>query len=232
MEITDIDIKNNPQELYDSFNNFIISGDRHVFNKLIARTLIYNSVKDIPGDIVECGVFKGTGLYTFLKLKKLMNPNSIKKVIGFDFFNTDDLIKSIKNKQDKDAMSTLFNGRNFSHNKSFKNDFENTLLENGFSKDDFKLVEGDIINTSKEYTYQNPGCKISLLYIDLDLEEPTYQTLTNLWDNISVGGIIVFDEYGYDKWSESRGADKFAKEKNLKVKSLNYYCPTAYIIKT
>ena len=232
MKITDIELKNNPQELYDSFNNFMISSDYHVFNKLVARTLIYNSVKDIPGDIVECGVFKGTGLYTFLKLKKLMNPNSIKKVVGFDFFNTDDLIKSIKNKQDKDSMFTLFNGRNFSHSKSFKKDLENTILENGFSKDDFKLVEGDIITTSKEYVDQNPGCKISLLYIDLDLEEPTYQTLTNLWNNISVGGIIVFDEYGHDKWSESKGVDKFAKEKNLQVKSLNYYCPTAYIIKT
>jgi len=49
MKITDIELKNNPQELYDSFNNFMISGDYHVFNKLVARTLIYNSVKDIPG---------------------------------------------------------------------------------------------------------------------------------------------------------------------------------------
>ncbi len=86
-------------------NSFILSEDRRVFNKLIARTLLYNQTQDIPGDIVECGVFKGTGLYTFLKLKNIFNPNSSKKVIGFDFFNTDTLISSIKDKIDKEAIA-------------------------------------------------------------------------------------------------------------------------------
>jgi hypothetical protein len=27
---------------------------------LVARTLLFNQVKDVPGDIVECGVFKGS----------------------------------------------------------------------------------------------------------------------------------------------------------------------------
>jgi hypothetical protein len=68
---------------------------------------MYDSVKNIPGDIVECGVFKGTGLYTFLKLKKLFNPNGSKKVIGFDFFDTKALLNSIESEQDKKAMGEL-----------------------------------------------------------------------------------------------------------------------------
>ena len=88
MKIEDLEITNNTQNLYDNFNNFIISEDSRVFNKLVARTLIYDSIKDIPGDIVECGVFKGSGFFTFLKLKKVMNPNSRKKVLGFDYFNS------------------------------------------------------------------------------------------------------------------------------------------------
>ena len=91
MKIEDLEITNNTQNLYDNFNNFIISEDSRVFNKLVARTLIYDSIKDIPGDIVECGVFKGSGFFTFLKLKKVMNPNSAKKVLGFDYFNTNNL---------------------------------------------------------------------------------------------------------------------------------------------
>jgi hypothetical protein len=85
--------------------------------------------------------------------------------------------------------------------------------------------------TTKEFSEGNLGFKISLLYMDLDLEEPTYNTLVNLWDNITKGGIIAFDEYGYHKWSESRGVDRFIEEKNLEIRSLNYACPTAYIIK-
>jgi hypothetical protein len=229
--INNLETSQTPQIIFDNFNSFILSSDKRVFNKLTARTLLYNQVKDIPGDIVECGVFKGTGMYTFLKLKNVFNPNSSKKVIGFDFFNTDGLISSINNKDDKTAMDVLFKERNFSHNQSFKENFQSQLIENGFLESEFMLVEGDVSETTKSFSQDNPGLKISLLYMDLDLEVPTYDTLVNLWDNVTKGGIIVFDEYGYHKWSESRGVDRFLEEKNLQIKSLNYSCPTAYIIK-
>lgn len=230
MKIENLEITKNSQELFDSFNSFMLSSDKRVFNKLVARTLLYNSVKDIPGDIVECGVFKGTGLYTFLKLKKLLNPNSSKKVIGFDFFNTEELLHSIDG-QDKQAMSTLFKGRDFQHTNSYVEYFESNLISNGFTTDDFVLVKGDISDTSKTFAEQNPGFKISLLYMDLDLEKPTYETLCNLWSRVSKGGLVVFDEYGYHKWSESLGVDRFVEENNLEVKNLDYFCPTAFIKK-
>jgi len=231
ININKIELTQNSQSFFDSFNNFILSDDRRVFNKLVARTLLYNEVKDIPGDIVECGVFKGTGIYTFLKLKNLYNPNSAKKVIGFDFFNTDNLLSSIQNSTDKEAMNVLFEGRNFTHDLSFKEQFQNKLLQDGFNSSDFLLVEGDISLTSKKFVSENPGFKISLLYLDLDIAEPTYDALNNMWDNVTKGGIIVFDEYGYHAWSESKGVDKFIQEKNLEIKTLNYMCPTAYIKK-
>lgn len=227
----DLEITHNPQSLYDSFNEFIISEDKRVFNKLIARTLLYDKVKDIAGDIVECGVFKGTGLLTFLKLKRLFNPNSYKKIIGFDFFDTKELLSSIKDDKEKTNMMNLFQCRNFKHEKSFKNILEKKILECGFDEHEYMLIEGNVIETTKKFAENNIGFKISLLYMDLDLEKPTYETLVNLWDNVSSGGIVVFDEYGYHKWSESIGVDKFLKEKNLKIKNLNYMCPTAFLEK-
>jgi hypothetical protein len=231
VKLNDLELTNEPQSLFDNFNSFILSKDRRVFNKLISRALLYNEIKDIPGDIVECGVFKGTGMYTFLKLKNIFNPNSSKKVIGFDFFDTEGLISSMGAGQDKEAMDTLFKKRNFEHKSSFKDEFHNQLLSHGFPSSDFELVEGDISITSQAFSQANPGLKISLLYLDLDLEIPTYQTLNNLWNNVTKGGIIVFDEYGYHKWSESKGVDRFIEEKNLEIKSLNFMCPTAYIKK-
>lgn len=231
ININNLELTQTPQSLFDSFNSFILSDDKRVFNKLISRTLLYNEVKNIPGDIVECGVFKGTGLYTFLKLKNIFNPNSSKKVIGFDFFDTDGLISSIDNKEDKNAMDVLFKERHFSHTQSFKENFKLQLINDGFSESEFDLIEGDVSVTTKHFSQSNPGFKISLLYMDLDLEIPTYDALINLWDNITKGGIIVFDEYGYHKWSESKGVDRFIQEKNLEIHSLNFMCPTAYIKK-
>ena len=231
IKLDNLELTKESQSLFDSFNSFILSEDRRVFSKLISRALLYNEVKDIPGDIVECGVFKGTGLYTFLKLKGLYNPNSSKKVVGFDFFDTNQLISSISNKTDKEAMDVLFKERNFTHETSFKEYLSTKLIQDGFLNTDFELVNGDLSITSKEYSENNPGFKISLMYMDVDLEEPTYNALNNLWDNVTKGGIIVFDEYGYNKWSESKGVDRFIEEKNIEIKSLNYMCPTAYIKK-
>lgn len=231
MKIENLEVNSTPQELFDAFNSFTLSSDRRVFNKLIARTLLYDKVKNIPGDIVECGVFKGTGMYTFLKLKNLFHPNSVKKVIGFDFFNTEELISSINDTFDKETMGTLFSGRSFEHETSFVEVFENQLLSHGFLKSDFDLVQGDVTTTTKKFVEENPGFKISLLYLDLDLDKPTYDSLNNLWDRVSKGGIVVFDEYGYHKWSESKGVDRFVEEKGLKLKPLDYQAPTAYIKK-
>ena len=69
MNLKDLELVNAlDQNFYDSFNTFMISSDLKVFGKLLARTQLFESVKDIPGDIVECGVFRGTGLFTFLRL--------------------------------------------------------------------------------------------------------------------------------------------------------------------
>lgn len=231
-DISGLELTKNSQSFFDCFNNVIMSDDTRVFNKLIGRSLLYNEIKDVPGDVVECGVFKGSGIYTFLKLKKLFHPNSSKKVIGFDFFNTKELLSSIQSQQDEASMSALFDGRDFTHDKSFKENLTDKIISDGFSDNEFILVEGDVSKTTKEFVKNNPGFKISLLYMDVDLEVPTYESLVNLWDNVTKGGLIVFDEYGYHKWSESKGVDRFIQERNLEIKSLNYLCPTAYIKKS
>ena len=87
--------------------------------------------------------------------------------------------------------------------------------------------------TTKEFVNDNPGFRISLLYVDLDLNEPVYESLKNLWDKILEGGYILFDEYEYHKFDESNGVDRFLKDFNLKydVISTNWMGPTAYLIK-
>ena len=72
-----------------------------------------------------------------------------------------------------------------------------------------------------------------MLYIDCDIERPTYISLKYLWDRILPGGYILFDEYEHHSFSESNVVDKFLKERNIEysVKSTQFTCPTAYLIK-
>lgn len=224
------EINSTPQSVYDSFNDFIFSDDTRVLSKLTARTLLFDMVKNVPGDIVECGVFKGSGILTWLKIKKILAPNSFKKVIGFDFFDSETLINSLSGK-DKEAMKSLFDDRNFKFDNKFVKFLNGKIIDAGFKESDFELISGDVSKTTSDFVNKRPGAKISLLYLDVDLEKPTYDAMKNLWDRVSNGGIIVFDEYGYHQWSESLGVDRFCKEYNIEIIPLDFNAPTAYIKK-
>ena len=219
------------QEMYDNFNGFIFSNDRDVFHKLHSKMFFYEMTKHLHGDIVECGVFKGSGLMSWLKLVNMHEPHSIKKVIGFDFFGND-FVDGLQNETDRETMRQVF-----SRDKNLKNDdismegIADKIKASGFDDSKFDLIRGDIAITSKKTLQEKPGFRISILNLDMDLAEPTQAALESFWDRVVSGGIIIFDEYAYHSWSESDAADSFCKQHNIKLHKLNIKAPTAYIIK-
>ena len=230
MELKELEIIDTSQSLFDAFNAFILSSDTKVFGKLLARSLLLNTVKNVPGDIVECGVFKGTGLLTFLKLKRFLCPNTVKRVVGFDYFDSHQLVDELEG-VDKEAMGTLFKDREYEHKHGQEKKMREMINKCGFADHEFDLVSGDISKSSLNYVRDKPGFRISLLYMDLDLDKPTYDALEVLWERVAKGGLVVFDEYAFHKWSESDGIDQFFADKNVEINTLNYICPTAYVRK-
>jgi len=234
IDITNKNLKNNPKEgTYKSFNEFIFSNDTKLLGKLLHRFEHFLNVKDLPGDIVEIGVFKGSGIATFSKFIEIYHPNSNKKVIGFDIFGTAEA-EEILNKDsalDKECMNVVYNrvDNNELSLDSVKNRLENTNI----STDKYELVKGDVETTIVKFLEENPGFRISMLYIDVDLDRPTYFALKHLWDRILPGGVILFDEFEYHKFTESNGVEKFFKEKGVDfgLKSTNWIAPTAFMYK-
>jgi hypothetical protein len=224
------DIHDN-QNIYDSFNNFIFSNDRNVFNKLHSKFEFYDKTKHLLGDIVECGVFKGSGLLSWLKILDINEPHSIKKVMGFDFFNPS-FVDELKDETDKRTMQQVFDrDKDLDLNSISYDGISKKIISAGFNTSKFELIQGDVSKTSKQIVVSRPGFRISILYLDMDLAEPTYDALVNFWDNIVSGGIVVFDEYAYHSWSEANGVDKFIREFGIELHRTNIKAPTAYIIK-
>jgi hypothetical protein len=221
------------QTVYDDFNNFIFSNDIKLIGKLLHRFEYFLKTKDLPGDIVEVGVFKGSGISSFMKFIEVYCSNSNKKVIGFDIFDTcsaeDILVKDGLN--DKENMFVVYD--RVDHSELTYESVKSRLLKTNISSDKFKLIQGDVEKTLPEFLEQNPGFRASMIYIDVDLDRPTYYALKHLWDRLLPGGVILFDEYEYHKFSESDGVEKFLKEFNLEynVKSTNWVAPTAFMLK-
>lgn len=234
IDITNKNLKNNPkEEIYKSFNEFIFSEDTKLLGKMLHRFEHFLNIKDLPGDIVEIGVFKGSGIASFSKFIEIYCPNSNKKVLGFDIFGTieADEILNKDSKLDKESMNIVYNRVNLD-DLSLES-VKGRLLDTKISTDKYELIKGDVETSIPKFLEENPGFRISMLYIDVDLDRPTYYALKFLWDRILPGGVILFDEFEYHKFTESNGVEKFLKEKNIdfNLKSTNWIAPTAFLYK-
>jgi len=231
-KITNENIINNVNvDNYKKFNDFIFSDDLKLTGKFLHRFKHFLNISHLPGDIVEIGVFKGSGVSTFLKFIEIFCPNSNKKVIGFDIFDTSqgEEILNKDSELDKKYMKTVYDRVN--HDELSLSAVTNKIKE--IKIDKFKLINGDVETTLPKFLKENQGFRASLIYIDVDLERPTYHALINLWDRLLPGGVILFDEYEYHAFSESNGVEKFLKEKNLEynIISTDWIAPTAFLYK-
>jgi hypothetical protein len=133
---------------------------------------------------------------TFSKFINIFCPNSNKKVIGFDIFDHDhkDDILNKDSMIDKIAMNTVYSRVNTS-DLSLES-VETRLLNMNLDRKHM-LIKGDVETTLPSFLEENPGFRTALIYIDVDLERPTYNALKYLWDRLLPGGIIVFDDYNF-----------------------------------
>lgn len=234
VDITNNNKKNNPtNNIYKSFNDLIFSTDTKLLGKLLHRFEHFMNIKDLPGDIVELGVFKGSGMATFTKFIDIYAPNSNKKVVGFDIFDTFEADKVLDKDSDldKETMEIVYN--RVDTNELSLESVKSRLEGAGISDDKYQLVKGDVETSILKFLDENPGFRISMLYIDVDLDRPTYYGLKHLWDRILPGGVILFDEYEYHKFTESNGVERFFKESGIEfnLKSTNWIAPTAFMYK-
>jgi len=76
-------VSNQDLNIYDQF---LKNTDIDRLQKILSRYELFKKIIDVPGDICECGVYKGSGIFTWVKLVKLFKPNNSFNVVGFDFF--------------------------------------------------------------------------------------------------------------------------------------------------
>ena len=205
-------IKQSGIGLQDVIENFPLYLRRVNFAKTLSHILLFQRIISLPGCIVECGVFKGQSLLTFSKLADIQCAgDTLKRVIGFDTFEgfpeLTDQDGAPDEKRDKveggwdasDFLPTLQSIVEIAQRDSFIPRFKR-----------IELVKGDVCETIPEYVENNPGLRISLLHLDLDLFEPTLAALTHLYPLVVPGGLVVLDEYGMDGFpGESSAFDQY-----------------------
>jgi len=211
--------------VWDSYNTLLLSSDIDRIKKLLVRYELFKMTLSVPGDIVECGVFKGVGWMYWLKLLDLYARGEQKRVIGFDTFS--EFADSLLDYERESAKS-------FTDEADFSGVNPDDILEYAHAAGlkNCELVAGDISVTLPEYIQSNRGFRISLLNLDFDTYNGTKVALEQMYDLVTPGGVIVLDEYGKRGWGESDAVDEFFKDKNVVIKAVqDSFQPTAYIKK-
>jgi hypothetical protein len=183
---------------------------RRDMRRFISHYELFKNVIDLPGCIVDLGVFKGASLFTWGNLLDIFAPNDrSRKVFGFDHF------KGLTNFDAKDGALQKYADKVEGGFCAPEEDVR--TLERLHAMDShtpgFKraeLVIGDIKETLPLFLEANPGLRISLLHFDFDLYEPTRFALDLLYPMVLKGGVVCFDEYGLIPWAgESNAVDEY-----------------------
>ncbi|MCX8490517.1 MAG: class I SAM-dependent methyltransferase [Cyclobacteriaceae bacterium] len=204
-------------------NGFYLTSETSRIRKLLNHLEIYNKIIELPGDILEFGVYKGTSLVRLLSFRNLLENENSRKVFGFDIFGK--FPDSLSLESDKQFVQKFENVGGYGISKiELEFHLENKGLKN------FELIEGDILKTIPEFLANNKSRKIALLHIDVDVYEPTKVILENLWDKVIKGGILMLDDYGTVE-GETKAVDEFFANKNVIINKPRFNYIPAYIIK-
>lgn len=217
------------------WRNFQIYTRRIFLKRFMAHYELFRLTVDLPGDIVELGVYRGLSLMSWANFLEIRNMGDRQKqVFGFDNFSGLSSLDKKDGKQDSQVGK-----EEAGYNSAvFKEILEDAIAI--FNKDRFipykpriKLVLGDIEKSIPRFVEENPGLRVSLLHFDCDTYRPTKVGLEELYPRVVPGGVVLFDEYGIRPWEgESNAVDEYFAGKKVSIHRFDWAPnPGGYIIK-
>jgi hypothetical protein len=210
-------------DIWSFENAFYWFSDRTRIAKLMAHLAIYEQIVELPGDVIEFGVYKSASLIRFLTFRSILENDFSRRIIGFDAYgkfpqnlgNIDSDTDFIKEFEERGPGLTVSEVTSILNWKKFEN---------------YELVMGDVFETLPKWLAKNPHTRISLLHLDMDVYAPTKYVLDELWNRVVEGGIIVFDDYNTVE-GETVAVDEFLKKHKIKLAKNHFYKIPSYVIK-
>lgn len=188
-----------PDPVETKLENFPKYVRRQHLKRFLAMYEIFKLVLPVKGSVVECGVFKGFGVMSWAKLSAMLEPENLtRRVYAFDTF------AGFPSVHEKDAtqVADVVEGGLFADSYD-----ELNALVAEYDRDRFlghvdkvHLVKGDVVQTVPRFVEEHPHLVVSLLFLDMDLYEPTRAALEHFVPRMPKGAVIAFDELDNPMW--------------------------------
>jgi hypothetical protein len=224
--------------LSEVFQAFPAYTKRQLITRFLAYYELFKMIQDVPGWIAECGIYHG---FSFFSLGKFLEifcmGDKTRKIVGFDNF------RGFTELAQSDGLPDLSCTRHEggTNPSDFRDEFFQLLScanADCFAPwaERFLVVEGDARETIPKFCIDNPGLRLSMLHIDIDIYEPVKTALANLYPRLLPGGIVVLDEFAHVDWpGESQALTDVFIENGWPIPKLQSFpwigTPTTYFIK-
>jgi len=203
------------KSLYAEVRPYTMSGIERV--AALCQAVEYVVRHSIPGDMVECGVWKGGSMMAIAKTLQRLRVSD-RRLFLFDTFDgmTPPTAADI-NLRGHDAATLLEQSSNAKENANIwaiapLEHVQGVMAATGYDSRQIAYVAGRVEDTLPA---QAPE-RVSILRLDTDWYESTYHELVHLYPRLSVGGVMIIDDYGH--WQGARRAvDQYLAEMNLRV---------------
>jgi hypothetical protein len=170
---------------------------------------------DLPGDIVECGVWRG-GSAMIVAQSLLALGDSKRKIYLYDTYegmpSSVDKDLSFKGQSATEIEANVIKEDGKRWLEASIEEVHKNVLSTGFPEDRLVLVRGMVEDTI-------PGTipdQICLLRLDTDFYESTLHELEHLYPRLVQRGILILDDY--DFWKGARSAvSEYFKEKSIRI---------------
>lgn len=181
----------------------------------LIKSVDYVIQNDIPGALVECGVWRG-GSAMAIASQLRRNNGEDREIWLYDTFNgmseptdLDTEISTGRSAHDLMEGTPIGDGNNV-WARATRADVSTNLATTGFPQENIRLIEGDVSKT----LLQTLPTTVSLLRLDTDWYESTRDELKHLYPLLSPGGVCILDDYGH--WDGARRAfEEFTQSEGL-----------------
>ena len=209
--INEPDLEEEFLEIYKKCKPFTMTSIERMYG-------LYTSIKyiiqnNIPGDLVECGVWKGGSTMLMAYTLKMLGKTD-RQIFMYDTYEgmsaptgADITIEG------KDAKNTWEEKATNTHNDwcyASLDEVKKNLSDTGYPMEKILFIKGKVEDTIPDTSPLN----ISLLRLDTDWYESTYHEMKYLFPLLALKGILILDDYGH--WKGAREAvDKYFMESHF-----------------
>lgn len=219
-----------PDSIETKLENFPKYVRRQHLKRFLAMYEIFKMVLRTKGSIVECGVFRGFSLMSWAKLSSILEPENLtRRVYGFDSFDGFPSVTEMDRSTVGDAAAGDFQGSSYDELQELIRLYDQDRFLGHIPK--VQLIRGDATKSIPGFLKENSHLLVSLLFLDMDLYEPTKAALEHFLPRMPKGAVLAFDELDNPIWpGETTALLEKLNINRLKIERLEWDPYIGYVV--